>query len=207
MNKRRFGVVAGIATALAVAGGVTAVATIGSPGSDESTVMTHQMSAEYPAFDSAADLAEASALVVRATAVEIGRSYRDVPAGLDVSELPAHKAEQVGTMQHDVVFRVDDVLRGAATAGDSVTVIHLGGQIGEDRYVAEGEPASRKGGSYLLFLVPLAGDKYGIVGGPQGRYLIERGTLKVLDAEVGARGVGRQLDGVNVGSVASRLGS
>lgn len=144
--------------------------------------------------------------MVRATAVEIGPAYHDIPAGLDTSKLPAHKAAQVGTMQHDVVFRIDDVLRGNATAGAKVTVIQLGGQIGVDRYVAEAEPMSVKGGSYLLFLVPLQGGKFGIVGGPQGRYLIENGTIKVLDAETGTRGVASQLDGTNLAAVQGRLG-
>jgi hypothetical protein len=202
MNRKRAGVVAGIAATLAVAGGVTAVATIAA-GHEE--VAIHQMSADYPAFDTAADLARSSALVVRATAVEIGPAYHDIPVGLDVSKLPARKAAQVGTMQHDVVYRVDEVLRGQAAAGGSVKVVQLGGQIGADRYVAEGEPLSAKGGTYLLFLVPLQNGKFGIVGGPQGRYAVERGSVKVLDAETGARGVGKQLNGTNLASVAANV--
>lgn len=207
MNKRRLGVVAGMAIALAAVGGVTAVATIGASNSDQKSVMIHQMSAEYPTFDSAAALAKASAVVVRATAVEVGPSYRDIPAGLDTRKLPAHKAAQVGTMQHDVVFRVDEVLRGAATTGATVRVVHLGGQVGQDRYVMEAEPSSTVGSSYLLFLTPLSGGKFGIVGGPQGRYLVEKGTVTVLNTETGDQGVGRQLNGATLATVAGRLGS
>lgn len=203
MNKTRVGVVAGVMAALAVAGGV-ATATFGESAGQEAVI--HQMSADYPAFDSAANLAKASALVVRATAVEVGPAYRDIPAGLEVNNLPAHKAAQVGTMQHDVVFRIEQVLRGNATAGATVTVVELGGQIGVDTYVAEAEPSSVKNSSYLLFLVPLQGSRFGIVGGPQGRYLIESGTIKVLDTETGTRGVGRQLHGTNVAAVVGRLG-
>jgi hypothetical protein len=205
MKKSRLGVVAGIALAAAVIGGVTAVATISSPAPEE--VVIHSMSAEYPAFDSAAALADSSALVVRATAVEIGKAYHDVPAGLDVSKLPAHKAAQVGTMQHDVVFRVEGVLRGDVTVGTNLAVVQLGGQLGVDRYVADAEPMSVKDSEYLLFLVPLQNDRFGIVGGPQGRYLVEKGTLKVLDAETAARGVANELNGTAVTAVGNRLGS
>jgi hypothetical protein len=58
-----------------------------------------------------------------------------------------------------------------------------------------------------LFLAPLSGGKFGIVGGPQGRYVVAGDTVKALSAETGNQGVGRQLDGVRVTTVAGRLGS
>ncbi|QFZ23327.1 hypothetical protein [Saccharothrix syringae] len=173
-----------VAVAAAVAGG--GALAIAANGSGAPEVAVHQMAADYPTFDTVAAAAAKSAVVVRATAIEVGPAYRYIPEGFPVKDLPAHKAAQAGVVQHDVVYRVDAGYKGVK-AGDTVRVVHLGGQIGNDRYVPENEPASVAGQSYVLFLAPVGDGKFGVVGGPQGRYQVDGGRLRALgEADSGA---------------------
>lgn len=168
-----------LVAAAAAALTLTGVLAFAAGGSSDSGVVTHEMSADYPSFDTVAAAAAKSALVVRATAVEVGAAYRYIPEGFPVKELPAHKAAEAGVVQHEVTYRVDSAYKGART-GTTVRVVHLGGQIGKDAYVAEDEPASVVGSSYVLYLAPVGDGKFGVVGGPQGRYQVKDGVLKGL---------------------------
>ena len=203
MRKRILVAVGGtVAAAAAVA--AVGLATVGGAASNDNDVsnnaVEHRMAAEYPTFDSVGAITGKSAIVVRATVTEVGAAYREIPAGMPVDKLPAHKAAQVGVVRHDVTFRVDQVLKGSVAPGASVSVVHLGGQIGADNYVAEHEPSSTAGRSYLLFLVPVEPGKYGMVGGAQGRYLVEKNVLRNVD-EHAATGVSKQLNGMNVAAL------
>lgn len=138
----------------------------------------HEISADYPFFSSAAELAQSADVVVTATAKKEVSVRRLLPDGVDTSALPAYKRAELGVIVTDVAFTVRKTHKGADSS--EVVVTELGGKIGNSRYVAEDMPNARPGQEMLLFLHREADGKYTVVGGSQGRYLNAKGVAKKL---------------------------
>lgn len=149
----------------------------------------HEVHADYPFYSSAADLTQASDVVVTATARKASTTRRLIPEGVNVGALPEYKRAELGIVVTDVEYAVDRIHKGAA--GATIVVTEIGGQIGNSRYVDENEPNSKPGQTMLLFLRRGADGSYSVVGGPQGRYLNVGGRAKGL----GSEGVPRPLEG------------
>ena len=150
-------------------------------GSSKLATASVTASAVYPDYPNLRRLTNASTTVVRATAQLVHPSYREVPKGIPMGLL-ARKASAAGIIKTDVDFRVDHVIWGKAP--NTLRVIHLGGNAAGQKLIVEGEPISKVGGSYVLFLRKQPDQKYGIVGGAQGRYAIRGGRLRLVSADV-----------------------
>ena len=138
----------------------------------------HEISADYPFFSSAAELARSADVVVTATAKKEVAVRRLLPDGVDTSALPEYKRAELGVIVTDVAFTVKKTHKGAKSS--EVVVTELGGKIGNSRYVAEEMPNARPGQEMLLFLHRETDGKFTVVGGSQGRYLSEKGVAKKL---------------------------
>lgn len=161
-----------------------------------SPVMTLVGAARYPEYGSLREIVHASTLVVRARALTGAHAYRIVPQHLR-SHVPKKKAGTFGLIETEIPFQVQERIFGKAT-GPRIGVVHLGGQIGKQRLIIEGEPLSEAGSSYVLFLRTRGGDHYSIVGGPQGRYLISHGKLALVSKDYSEAPVPTILGGLRV---------
>jgi len=190
--KKYIALLAGVGTAVALVAGLPGA--IG--GDDHPGVRIHEAAADYPAFSDLGALDRSSGAVVRGVVESVGAAYRVVPPGLPIDQLPAHKAAQVGVVQTDVTIRVTQSLSGADLTDTRIVVSQPGGQIGDDRVVVEEEPVAEKGEPYVLFLTQFPDGKFGIVGGPQGRYQVKDDKLVNLGDSARDKGVGKQLHGL-----------
>lgn len=196
MNKRVIALIAGVGATVSLVAGLSISG--GMSGASGADVRIHEAAADYPLFSDLSALDGASTVVVRGEVENVGKAYRVIPKGLPVDQLPAHKAAHVGVVQTDVTVRVASTLAGKDLTGTTITVTQLGGQIGDDRVVVEEEPPAEKGASYVLFLSQFPNGKFGIVGGPAGRYAVSDGKLASLGEHSKEAGVGKQLHGVSV---------
>jgi hypothetical protein len=161
----------------------------------------HTMEGNYPLYHRLADLVDESTLVVRGSVEALQPSYRVIPEGVPLDQLPDHKRQNLGYLLTDAVVRVQKVLIGAAhLANTPITVTHLGGIQGNDQYIMEGEPVSGRGRSYLFFLQQTEDGRYVIVGGAQGRYVVRNGMLTAVSKEAKRLPLVKQLDGLDVAS-------
>ena len=168
---------------LALGAAIAAARTTNGPGPNPKR--THVMEADYLVYTSLGEIAAKSDIVIRGTVVEVLPSYRVMPPGAPMDQLPAQKAADLGYLQTDLSVRVDHLLFGDARPLDSnVVVSQLGGEDAENEFVMKDAPMSRQGESYVFFLARSANGRYSIVGGTQGRYLVDNGRL-VTFAESG----------------------
>ena len=182
-----------VMTVAAAAGGIV----VGANGIGvRDSAIIHEMSADYPSFDTLGDLADRSTVVVRGKVTAVSPSVRNIPAGAPLDQMPKEKRDQVGYLTTDMRLKVERVLSGPAELAESTIVVtQLGGQAGRHKFVMEDEPLVQQGRSYLLFLERTDDGKYVVVGGGQGRYEVAGGKLKDLTDEAGARGVAKELHG------------
>lgn len=197
MSKRVISLLAGVGATVALVTGV-GLAGNGTGGASGSGVRIHEAAADYPSYADLSAIDRASTSVVRGVVENVGTPYRVIPEGLPVDQLPPHKAAQVGIVKTDVTVRVAATLSGADLTGKVIIVGQLGGQIGDDRVVVEEEPSAEKGATYVLFLRGFSDGKFGVVGGPQGRYAVRDGKLASLGEHAREKGVGKQLHGVQL---------
>jgi hypothetical protein len=163
--------------------------TASSPGPE-----TISASAFYRSYGSVRELDDHSTVVVRATAVRKLSAYEDLPP----ASASQNKKKSGILLKTDVVFRVVKVIRGdPAFRGRQLKVIHLGGRTGKQRVLVEGEPISRIGKSYVLFLQKKR-SRFVVVGGPQGRYLVRGGKLRLVSREFELTPVAKKLGGMRV---------
>jgi hypothetical protein len=169
-------------------------------------VRVHFMEADYPVYAGVRDIAAHSTIVVRGTATELLPARRVLPPGIRLDEMPAEKAAGAGFLVTDIVFRVEQILRGAPDiAGATIIVSHLGGSDGANQYVMEAEPLSEVGQEYLLFLERTPEGNYVVVGGGQGRYLVQDGRLRALTTEAEALPLVASLRDVALPNLAEQL--
>jgi hypothetical protein len=163
------------------------------------TPRLYTMEGDYPLYHSLADLVADADLVVRGRVEEVGPSYRVIPEGAPLDQMPAYKRENIGYLLTDVVVRVNKVLVGAADVADTqIVVTHLGGTQGNDQYIMEGEPLSRRARSYLFFLQQTEDDRYVMVGGAQGRHLVRNGKLAAVSDQAQKLPLVQQLEGIDI---------
>jgi len=145
---------------------------------------THYMEADYPAFRSLRTIVASSDAVVIGTVTKVLPAYRVVPNGIALEQLPKEKADAVGFVVTDIVVSINRVLSGnSSLANTELRVAHLGGQSGNQQYIAEAEPMSQQGQTYLFFLKHTEQDLYVTVGGPQGRYQMQGEQLIPVSEE------------------------
>ncbi len=166
-----------------IAAVVLATGLFAGPGTG-SSLRVHEMVADYPVYLSMGNMVSRSSTVIRGTVTKVLPSYRVIPGEVPLDQLPAEKAASVGFMQTDVQVRVDKVYSGPENLLNStVTVINMGGEDSQNRYVASEGPISAQDRSYVFFLAGADNGRYVIVGGGQGRYLIEDNKLITLSKE------------------------
>jgi hypothetical protein len=153
-------------------------------------------SARYPEYRSLRHLALSSSSVVRGTVTRLTRSYREVPQGFSFSGVPRRLRGIVGVVKTDAIVRVERALKGRLAG--TIRVSHLGGRIRGTRIILEGEPISRPGRTYVFFVRKLAGSRYGIVGGAQGRYEVRRGRLTLVSDDYESSPVPETLGGMRL---------
>lgn len=164
------------------------------------------LESDYPVYADALDIANSADLVVRGTVQEVLPSARLIPEGVDLKKLPAEKAANFGILTTDVVFKIDQVLAASKDVGSTtITVSHLGGEDAQKKSVAEAEPLSERGRSYVLFLKQMQDGKYAALGGPQGRFLIENGKLTLISEHAEEHPVGKELKDTNVDALAKKI--
>ncbi len=202
---RRRRTLVGVASTLAVLLGLAAFGalTYARAGGDKATT---PMYADYLTYESLTALVDNAPLIVRGTVSGIAPATRVIPTSVTVDQLPPHKATNIGYLTTDVTITVEQVLAGASDlVGTNIVVIHLGGETATQQSLAEGQPLSQRGRQYVFFLRPAPDGRYIIVDGPQGRYTVQNGKLAVVDAAVKQLPVARQLDGLDLPTVADRI--
>jgi hypothetical protein len=129
---------------------------------------------------------------------------RDLPSGETLTTIP-------GLPVTDFPIRVTRVLKGTGGAGDQVVVSQVGGQIELPTFPGgpqlkrtihdSGDPLMEPGQQVLLFLTKGEEGTFGVVGGAQGRFTVDRqGRLQPIAA---GTPVGRALGGKSVDQVAT----
>lgn len=173
---------------------------------DADALRVHIMEADYPVYTSLSDIVADSTAVVRGTIEEVLPAYRVIPEEVPLDQLPPEKAASIGFMVTDVVIRVNQVLWGdPSIAGSSIVVPHLGGTDGKDIYIIEEEPISQAGQAYLLFLERVDNGRYVIVGGNQGRYVIQHDRLQSISSEAESLPLVRALQNTDLESLERQL--
>jgi hypothetical protein len=85
----------------------------------------------------------------------------------------------------DYMIRVDRVLKGTLASGSTITVTQTGGTVERPTYpggpklsrtlMLEHDPLMAPGQQHLMFLSRTSDGRYYVVGGPQGRFSIDKG--------------------------------
>jgi hypothetical protein len=178
------------------------------PAGGKETV--HQISADYPVYDSSADILETADLVIRGAVVSsrVEKLYPELSTSTDPVTNPQAglSDEEVRTWREDsavvvtvATVRVAEVIKGAAAPGDLVEVSQLGGLLDGVRHTEEHTrilPAG--GGDFVLLLAAHGKDRpYDLLNPEQAMYevrsagslagpddLLQGQTVKELRAEV-----------------------
>jgi hypothetical protein len=155
---------------------------------------TEVASAIYRSYANVRELDDHSSVVLRGTALRRLPAYAD--RGSATSSAVGKSREIL--LNTVVVFRVDNVVRGNPDIeGKRIEVVHPGGRRRGRRLVIEGEPISRPGKTYVLFLRKKGG-RYVIVGGPQGRYVVKGGRLRLISRDFSTAPVPKKLRGLRL---------
>ncbi|MBX3250014.1 MAG: hypothetical protein KF901_22745 [Myxococcales bacterium] len=93
-----------------------------------------------------------------------------------VAQAPRRDAR--GRIVTDITLEVLDSLKGAARPGESLTLVRLGGSLGEVGMHIEGEPSFVEGSRYVVFLRPWDG-AFRPVGMSQGVMPVAEGERGV----------------------------
>lgn len=82
----------------------------------------------------------------------------------------------------DYNFRIDLAIKGDLQVGNTITIRQIGAETAEQIAELSDDPLIKEGERFLGFLdYSKEHDVYAIVGGPQGRYLLENGSISSLD--------------------------
>ncbi len=156
---------------------------------------TVQVQADYPGYDTAG-LVEEATLVVEGTALATeytvvepryeGDDPEENPlAGLSEEEKQDALDGAAGVAATAVTFRVDVVHRGQAQPGQEVTVMQTGGVIDGVTYEVEGEVPLEVEQAYLLFARDGFDGAFTVLGGSAGTYIAaEDGVFTAVDPDV-----------------------
>lgn len=178
MNKKISAFIFVALAALLVASLAVGCMTTSAPSAQQ---RTHYMDADYPTYRTIGEITGGSDLVVYGEIVNVLPAIRVIPEGVQLDQLPKEKADAVGYLVTDATLRIDRVLAGQSTLqGQSVTISQLGGENSTDKYIAESEPLTRLGETYVLFLHQVDANRYVATGGGQGRYTVKNGRLQAL---------------------------
>ncbi len=129
---------------------------------EKQTITLHALWENYPTIR---DLAGNSTDIVVGQVTDIKRID-------DKSQIPTT----------DYNFRVDSVLKGNANQGETITIRQTGAEGAEIIIELDDDPLLKAGESFVGFLSYSKDfDVYPIVGGPQGRYLLQDDTVNSLD--------------------------
>jgi hypothetical protein len=110
--------------------------------------------------------------------VEAELIFSGTVLAIDHRESSIGAAEHVALPHTFVSYRVDHVLRGAATVGSSITLRYLGGPASSDRILkVSGVPEFEVGDQDLLFVRRNGISPCPLVGWEQGRFRIVRGGV------------------------------
>ena len=72
---------------------------------------------------------------------------------------------------------IDDVIKGSSSSGSKIIIQQTGGTVGEKSIRVSDDPLLQNDIKYILFLREFEPQKYVIVGGPQGRFIIQNGRV------------------------------
>ena len=144
----------------------------------EEQVNTHLMEADYPIYSSLSTLMASSTIVIRGTVERDFAAKRIIPSTVKLSELPDWKAKDIGFLMTTIQVHVTDVIKGEPLLLNNSVLVNQGGGVGGGHtYILKDQPLAKKGNDLLLFLRLLDDGSYAVVGGPQGRFTIDRETL------------------------------
>lgn len=76
-------------------------------------------------------------------------------------------------------FKIEQVIKGDLDR-DLITIKMTGGTLNGRTVVFRGDPLMKKGDTVILFLRKYTPDNYYILGGPQGRFVIQKGKVYSL---------------------------
>jgi len=173
------------------------------------TQRVHYIDADYPSYRTIGEITANSALVVYGEVVKVLPPVRVIPEVVPVAQLPKEKADAIGYLVTDVIFRIDRVLSGQKDmTGKQITISQLGGETATDKYIAESEPLSQQGNTYILFLQPQDSGRYMASGGVQGRYSVREGRISAMAQEyVSSASVTSVLQNMSVDEFLNNFGS
>ena len=96
---------------------------------------------------------------------------------------------------------------GGAVRGEEISISHLGGSDADIVFVAEGEPLSQVGRSYVFFLREGDDARFAIVGGGQGRFASTGGRLETVATEARQTPAGAAIAGMQLGALERAVGT
>ena len=176
--------------------------------STQSAVLDHSaIQADYPVYPGVAELADSSDLVAVIQIKERLASRRLIPSNFDLNSLPPYKAANFGPVVSDARAVVSEVLRGTGTLnGETIVVSEVGGALNKRSYIDPQQPLSLVGEQYLVFLEVQDDGTYSILGGGQGRFHVEGGTLtSVSGSGNSGQPVVQDLDGSTMNAMRTLL--
>ena len=123
------------------------------------------LSSSWPAYDTISELESASSDIVTGQVLGVKRSD-------DNSMIPTT----------DFDFRVDRVIKGSLSPHDTITIRQTGAQNSTVLKEIPDDPLLRQGETLLGFMRYADGhDVYVILGGPQGRFIVQDGVINSMD--------------------------
>ena len=133
---------------------------------------------DYPIYQSLEEIISSSDLVIQGVVRDVLPSYRVRPALYD--QLPPAKRQVAGYLKTNATVSVEEVLWGDPELESStISVSHMGGTLGREVHIMEGQPVSKAGEEYLFFLRKSSSSETYIIvgGGKQGRYPLRGGYV------------------------------
>lgn len=141
------------------------VSALPSPEASSSILMDARWAKHYETLD---ELLTEADLVVRGRVDAAFREFLE-PTALK-SELPVT----------DFTFRIDEVLAGERP--ERLVIRQTGGMTSRGKVEVRDDRLMRPGEEYVLFLVTPDRQTYVVIGGPQGRFIVDQGAISSLSA-------------------------
>ena len=129
-----------------------------------------------PSSNPSEGIAQASWPIRYATIAEITKDA-DLIVVASVNSIVGTKEVGPELITTQFELTVDDVIKGSSPSGSKIIIQQTGGTVGEKSIRVSDDPLLQNDIKYILFLREFEPQKYVIVGGPQGRFIVQNGKV------------------------------
>lgn len=140
----------------------------------------HIIQSDYPVYRNLSAIVSDSDLIIKGTVLDHSTARRIIPEGIQLDQLPTRKRKNAGFLVTDAKVRIDEILSGDEDlVGSTIYIRELGGKLNGQEYVAMGQPLSANSEAYIYFLERHPDGTATVLGGEQGRYLIDASGVRI----------------------------